>query len=95
MTIVYRGFDYETYPIIEAGVMVDPVLRNYRTYPISNYILDRLSNEWFKKTDNGLLLLQKEKKYSGVADLLANPPQREELAFYNYQLVIARSSCLT
>jgi len=85
MTIVYRGFDYETYPIIETGVMVDPILHNYRLYPISNYIIDRLSGEWKKKNDNGLVLLQKEKKYSSVADLLANPPQSGELAFYNYQ----------
>jgi len=85
MTIVYRGFDYQSYPIIEAGVMVDPILRNYRLYPISNYILDRLAGEWHKKNDNGLVLLQKEKKYSSVADLLANPPQSGELAFYNYQ----------
>ncbi|MEI7619973.1 MAG: hypothetical protein WCJ57_00175 [Candidatus Falkowbacteria bacterium] len=85
MTIVYRGFDYESYPIIEAGVMVDPILRNYRTYPISNYILDRLSTEWKSKSEDGLLLLQKEKKYSDVNDLLTNPPKSEELAFYNYQ----------
>lgn len=85
MTITYRGFDYETYPIIEAGVMVDPILRNYRTYPVSNYILDRLSTEWKKISQGGLMLLQKEKKYDSVDDLLANPPQKEELAFYNYQ----------
>ena len=85
MTIVYRGFDYETYPIIETGVMVDPILRNYHLYPIFNYIIDRLSNEWKKKNDNGLVLLQKEKKFNDVAELLANPPQSGELAFYNYQ----------
>ncbi|MFA7702850.1 MAG: hypothetical protein WCX80_05350, partial [Patescibacteria group bacterium] len=85
MTIVYRGFDYESYPIIETGVMVDPILHNYRLYPVSNYIIDRLSSEWKKINDGSLVLLQKEKKYSSVSDLLASPPQKNELAFYNYQ----------
>jgi hypothetical protein len=86
MTIVYRGFNYESYPIIEAGVMVDPLLRNYRLYPVSNYILDRLAGEWKTKSEDGAMLLQKEKKYNSLADLLANPPQKSELAVYNYQL---------
>lgn len=85
MTIVYRGFDYESYPIIEAGVMVDPVLRNYRLSPVSNFIIDRLAQQWPSRSDNGLLLLQKEEKYKSVSELLANPPQLDELAFYNYQ----------
>lgn len=85
MTIVYRGFDYESYPLIESGVMVDPILRNYRLYPVSNYIIDRLSREWTKKDESGLVLLQKEKKYESVSDLLNNPPALDELAFYNYQ----------
>ncbi len=85
LIMVYRGFNYESYPIIEAGVMVDPILRNYRLYPVSNYIIDRLSGEWKTKNEAGVMLLQKEKKYGSVSDLLANPPQSSELAFYNYQ----------
>ncbi|PIT94336.1 hypothetical protein COT98_04110 [Candidatus Falkowbacteria bacterium CG10_big_fil_rev_8_21_14_0_10_39_9] len=85
LIMVYRGFNYESYPIMEAGVMVDPILRNYRLYPISNYIIDRLSGEWKTKSENGVMLLQKEKKYGSVSELLADPPQSSELAFYNYQ----------
>ena len=81
-------------PIIEAGVLVDNVVWRYQLASLENKILDNDFSTWFKIKSGDTLLLQKDKKFSSVADFLTslkNEPQsicdsnsvRTCLALYN------------
>jgi len=73
-------------PIIEAGVLVDKTIWRYDLQPIENRIIDQLALVWDVINENGVMLLQKEKKFNSINEFLNNLPDREEIALYNYDL---------
>ena len=79
------------FPIIEAGVLVDGMVRNYDLKPLENLIINGLATDWHAVRDNGVTLLQREKRYDSVADFLGELPPPGEIALYNYSLPTART----
>jgi len=75
-----------TAPVIEAGVLVDKTVWRHDLKPIDNQIINRLSRTWNIKEKNGLILLQRGKKYGSIDEFLNNLPPRNEIALYNYDL---------
>jgi hypothetical protein len=73
-------------PIIEAGILADKTIWRYDLKPIENKIIDRLSLAWDMIEENGVILLQREKKYKTINEFLNNVPPRDEIALYNYDL---------
>jgi len=79
-------------PIIEAGVLVDKTIWRYDLQPIENRIIDQLAMVWDVINENGIMLLQREKKYNGIDEFLNNisvkisENQWSEIALYNYDL---------
>ena len=70
MTIRYKN-DNEL-PIIELGVLTDKIQWLYDLEPIENQIIDKLGLVWSVVEQDGLILLQKEKKYDSIEDFLRN-----------------------
>ncbi len=73
-------------PLIEAGVLVDKIIWRYDLRPIENTILDDLSAKWNVIKEDGLTLLQREKKFQSVNEFLEHLPERREIALYNYKI---------
>ncbi|MDD5032200.1 MAG: hypothetical protein PHR36_04125 [Patescibacteria group bacterium] len=73
-------------PLVEAGVLMDKIIWRYQLQPLENKIIDDLALIWNVTTENGIMLLQREKKYDNLDNFLANPPLPEEIALYNYDL---------
>lgn len=77
--------------IIEMGPLVDKTIWRYDLQPVVNKIIDQLSLVWNVKKENGLTLLQKKDSasstvYANINDFLSNPPERDNIALYNYDL---------
>jgi len=73
-------------PVIEAGILVDKTIWRYDLKPIDNKIIDQLSLAWDVTEEDGVMLLQREKKYDSIDGFLNNLPPRNEIALYNYDL---------
>jgi len=73
-------------PLIEAGVLMDKIIWRYQLQPIENSVIDKLVLVWNLTEKDGVMLLQREKKYDTIENFLANPPLPEEIALYNYDL---------
>ncbi|MCK4554646.1 hypothetical protein KAU19_06855 [Candidatus Parcubacteria bacterium] len=79
-------------PVIEAGILVDKTIWRYNLQPIENRIIDELAMAWNVINENGIMLLQREKKYNSINDFLNNisvkisENQWSEIALYNYNL---------
>lgn len=73
-------------PIIETGVLVDKTIWRYNLKPMENRIIDQLSLVWNKIEGDGIMFLQREKKYETIEDFLNNLPASREIAAYNYDL---------
>ena len=73
-------------PLIEIGALAADKVWRYRLEPLENLALDRLIERWPVVREGDVILLQRNKKYSNLNDFLAQQPQREEIALYNYQL---------
>jgi hypothetical protein len=73
-------------PIIEAGPLIDKDMSRYALEPIDNSIISGLMDTWNPVEEDGAILLQKNKKYSTIHDFLKNPPNREKMALFNYDL---------
>lgn len=71
---------------IEAGVLVDKTVWRYDLEPVENKIIDNLSMVWDKTEKEGIIFLQREKKYETIEDFLDNLPPVDEIAVYNYDL---------
>ena len=92
--IEYRDHLSADLPIIEAGVLTDKIVWNYDLKPLENKNIDYLRTKWSETSKEGVILLQKEKKYSSVQELendlqqgnLIDCPQGIQncLAVYNY-----------
>ncbi|MFA6393330.1 MAG: hypothetical protein WCW25_00435 [Patescibacteria group bacterium] len=70
-------------PIIEAGILTDRFW-HYSLKPLKNTIISELEKKWYAVENQGITLLQRKKKFSGLNDFLANPPATKEIAVYNY-----------
>lgn len=71
-------------PIIEVGVLADKNWR-YNLRPAENEIIDGLK-DWHAISEDGLIFLQRNKKFKNVKDFLMNMPDPDEIALYNYDL---------
>ena len=86
LTIKYKN--NTQLPITEAGVLADKTVWRYQLKPVENQVIDRLSDEWEKIEEDGVIFLQREKKYAGIDEFLNNLPPAGEIAAYNYDLGI-------
>ena len=68
-TIVFRNPDQDLFQI---GVK-NRQTWNWQYLPLENKILDKL--DWFKVSENGITLWQKEKKYLSIQEFLTHLPQ--------------------
>jgi len=73
-------------PLVEMGVLMDNAIWRYQLAPIENQIIDKLSLVWDVLEKDGVMLLQREKKYESIDEFLASLPPAQEIALYNYNL---------
>jgi hypothetical protein len=91
LTIEYRDINADCATctksqIIEAGALVDQYAWSYDLQPVENGVLDDLKNKWLFLEKDGILLMQKNQKYSSIERFLANLPPTEKIATYNFGL---------
>lgn len=91
LTIKYKTS--EDYPgIIEIGNLVDKIVWRYDLKPIENEMINKLSLVWNKTQADGVVLLQKEKKYETIENFLNefkkddSEINNSEVLLYNYDL---------
>jgi len=84
LTIEYKNESDR--PLLEAGVLMDKTVWRYLLQPIENKILDQLVLVWSSIEKDGVMLLQREKKYDSIESFLSSPPASDEIALYNYEL---------
>ncbi|EKD33504.1 MAG: hypothetical protein ACD_76C00015G0005 [uncultured bacterium] len=80
--LVYRS---KNQPIVEIGALADSSFR-FALKPLQNSIID--DSNWSRIDENGIVLLQSEKKFSSVSEFLDNPPSRNKIATYHFDPVI-------
>ncbi|MFH1522468.1 MAG: hypothetical protein ABIE43_01455 [Patescibacteria group bacterium] len=73
-------------PIVETGVLVDKTIWRYDLKPIENNIIDQLVMVWEVINEDGVMFLQREKKFGSVEEFLDSLPKRNEIALYNFDL---------
>ncbi len=73
-------------PLMELGICREKNSWNFERQPLYFKKLEELVHNQGVLQENGLLLWQREKKYSSITDFVKNPPQRESIALYNYSL---------
>jgi hypothetical protein len=83
ITLTYRDTGQNN--IIELGLQADKQ-KNYFLKPVENKIIDKLA--WNKIEQNGVILLQREPKFTSIAEFLKNLNElkREEILTYHYDL---------
>lgn len=84
MTIKYRNPD--NLGLVEAGILADGKLWQYKMEPIENRAIDQISGVWHTIKEDGVMFLQKEKKYENIEEFLDNLPNINEIGVYNYDL---------
>jgi len=72
LTVSYYSNLSENTPLIEAGVLVNKQVWHYDLKPLQNKILDDLMIDWHYLESDGLVLLQKNKKYESVEKFLSD-----------------------
>ncbi|MFH1326314.1 MAG: hypothetical protein ABIH48_02495 [Candidatus Falkowbacteria bacterium] len=83
VTIKYKTSD-NALKIIELGLQADEQ-KHYQLKPLENKIIDQLE-DWDDITEDGITLLQREKKFDTINDFLQSPLVREEVLTYHYDL---------
>lgn len=73
-------------PLIELGLRRDGVAWNFERQPIYFQVLEDLARNPNTIQEDGVLLWQREKKYSSLNEFLKNMPARNKIAVYNYSL---------
>lgn len=86
-----KSLDNLVNPIIEVGPLVDKVSWRYELHPVENKLIDSIALVWDKVSAGDLILLQKEKKFTGVnefLDALEKPGKIDlnKVSVYNYDL---------
>ncbi len=72
---------------MEIGLLNNKDAWGYDLKPLQNKIIDQLSLAWpVASGENGVSLIEREKKYNNVEQFLDNLPARDEIALYNYSL---------
>lgn len=75
------------FPIMEMGLLNNKAAWSYDLKPLENKIIDQLSLVWpAVGMENGVRLIEREKKYKTIEDFLGNLPPRNEIALYNYSI---------
>ena len=77
-------FKNQDNPIVELGGLARTDPEVYDLHPLQNQIIDRLN--WPRLEMDGLLLLQRTQTHASIADFLANPPPRYQVATYHASL---------
>ncbi|MFA6551254.1 MAG: hypothetical protein WCV41_01850 [Patescibacteria group bacterium] len=87
VTLTYRDSGQNN--IMEMGLQADKQ-KNYWLKSLENKIIDKLN--WNKIEDNGVTLLQRKPKFTGVAEFLKNVNnlKREEILTYQYDLPVLK-----
>lgn len=79
-------------PVLEAGALADKTVWRYDLKPLDNEIINELSNSWKVIAERGTMLLERNNLatsaplYKNLEEFLSNPPAREKIALYNYDL---------
>lgn len=81
---VAMQFENQGAPIVELGVMVNDDPPQYDLQPLQNLLIDK--SDWERMAEGGLVLLERQKVYDSIAAFIADPPERNLIATYNYQL---------
>ena len=75
------------FPVMEIGLLNHKASWSYDLKPLQNKIIDQLSLAWpVVYGKNGIRLIERGKKYDAVEQFLADLPERDEIALYNYSL---------
>lgn len=75
------------FPVMEMGLLNNKAAWSYDLKPLENKIIDQLSLVWpAAEAENGVRLIEREKKYKTVEDFLSNLPPKNEIALYNYSI---------
>jgi hypothetical protein len=85
VTFVYNT-QGENASLIEAGILMSESSWRYKTKPVQNKMIDRLSSVWNVTREGKTILLQKEKQFNSIKEFYRNLPPVEEFALYNYKL---------
>jgi hypothetical protein len=72
-------------PIMEIGLLNNKNAWSSDLKPLQNKIIDQLNLVWSVVfEENGVKLIEREKKYNTIEQFLNNLPNKEEIALYNY-----------
>jgi len=73
------------FPIMEIGLLNNKAAWGYDLKSLQNKIIDQLSLAWsVAPGENGVKLIERERKYNTVEDFLNNLPSIDEIALYSY-----------
>lgn len=73
-------------PIVEFGALASTNPERYLLEPLQNLLIDQ--STWSRTVDGDTILLQRTSTYKTIADFLAHPPSREEIATYHMNLSV-------
>lgn len=73
------------FSVIEAGVLSDKTVWRYQMRPLQNKVIENLTGRWLAAESDGLMLLQRRKRFDTVAAFLNDLPPDGEVAVYNYE----------
>lgn len=75
------------FPVMEIGLLNDKVAWGYDLKPLQNKIIDQLALVWpVVYGQDGVRLIEREKKYNTVEQFLSDLPESQEIALYDYSL---------
>ncbi|MCX6714645.1 MAG: hypothetical protein NTX72_02435 [Candidatus Uhrbacteria bacterium] len=73
-------------PLVEFGALASTNPERYILEPLQNLLIDQ--STWSRTVDGEMILLQRKSTYKTIADFLAHPPSREEVATYHTDLSV-------
>ena len=74
----------ENVPIVELGGSADKDGTQITLEPLQNLIIDQSS--WYRLEEGRTVLLQRNQVFESIQDFLDNPPERDQVATYHYDL---------
>lgn len=83
MEITYKTKDIKD---LKVGVLMDKKKWQYKLIPMENEKIENLLGSWEFIEEDGILLLERTKKFSSIPLFLNNLPARNSVAVYNYDL---------
>ncbi|MFH0856296.1 MAG: hypothetical protein V1860_00160 [bacterium] len=70
----------------KVGVLMDKKNWQYKLAPLENKKMEDLLKSWKFIKEDGVILLERSKKFADVSEFLNNLPARDKIAIYNYDL---------